>query len=421
MTSAPDLETYRRHAREWLSANLERRDTATPMHLRGGEHHTREDLIPERALQKKLYAAGYAGITWPKEYGGQGLTPEHQRVFAEESRPFRTPDFGHAGSSFGPCGETIIRHASAEFLERHVPKMLAGDELFVQFFSEPSAGSDLAGIMTRAVKDGDRWILTGSKIWTSGAFYADYGMCLARTDWDVPKHRGLTWFAVPVTAKGVTVQPIKEINGEAEFCQEFFDEVEVPENEVIGEVNGGWTVTQTMLLFERSAGQDDPSRVLNVSAGIDPFLVDMAARVGRLQDPLARQLLAQTHVIDWVRLQLGRRIPAMIRKGDRPANGIASYWKLAAGTYEPVRARLVMELSNGAALTWHADAGLDERRPSLDYLNSRVWSIAGGSNEMQRNGISERVLGLPREPSYDTDKPFSEVIRNAQHWSGKPE
>ena len=138
----------------------------------------------------------------------------------------------------------------------------------MQFFSEPSAGSDLAGITTRAVKDGDRWILSGSKIWTSGAFYADYGMCLARTDWDVPKHRGLTWFAVPVTAKGVTVQPIKEINGEAEFCQEFFDEVEVPENEVIGEVNEGWAVAQTMLLFERSAGQDDPSRVIRTSAPV---------------------------------------------------------------------------------------------------------------------------------------------------------
>ena len=147
--------------------------------------------------------------------------------------------------------------------------------------------------------------------------------------------------------------------------------------------------------------------------------MELAARVGRLKDPLARQLLAQAHVIDWVRLQLGRRIPGMIRKGDKPANGIASYWKLVAGIYEPARARLAMDLSNGAALTWHHDAGLDERRDSLNYLNSRIWSIAGGSNEMQRNGISERVLGLPREPSYDTDKPFSEVIRNAQNWAGK--
>jgi alkylation response protein AidB-like acyl-CoA dehydrogenase len=419
MTTAPDLETYRRQAREWLSANLEERDPNEPRNLRGGEHHTREDLLPERALQRKLYEAGYAGITWPTEYGGQGLGPEYERAFAEESRSFRMPEFGHAQTSTGPCGQTIVRHGSPDFLRRHGPRMLAGDELFVQFFSEPGAGSDLAGITTRAVKDGDRWIITGSKIWTSGGFYADYGMCLARTDWDVPKHRGLTWFAVPVTAKGVTVQPIKEINGEAEFCQEFFDEVEVPENEVIGEVNEGWAVTQTMLLFERGAGQDDPSRVINVSSGLDPFLVDLAGRVGRLKDPVARQLLAEAHVMDWVRLQLARRIPGMIRKGGKPANGVASYWKLAAGIYEPARARLAMELSHGAALTWHHDADLDERRHGLNYLNSRVWSIAGGSNEMQRNGISERVLGLPREPSFDADRPFSEVIRNAQNWSGK--
>ena len=419
MSDATDLDTYRQQARKWLSENLEERDPANSQHLRGGGHRDREDFVAERALQKKIYEAGYAGITWPKEYGGQGLGPEYERAFAQESRRFRMPDLGH-GAPSGPCGQTILRHGSPDFLARHIPKMLAGDEFFVQFFSEPGAGSDLAGITTRAVKDGDRWILTGSKIWTSGAFYADYGMCLARTDWEVPKHRGLTWFAVPVTAKGVTVQPIKEINGEAEFCQEFLDEVEIPENEIIGEVNEGWAVTQTMLLFERSAGQDDPSRVINVSTGIDPLLVDLAERVGRLKDPLARQLLAEAHVIDWVRLQLGRRIPAMIAKGDKPANGIASYWKLAAGIYEPIRARLAMDLSHGAALTWHHGADLDERRHSLNYLNSRVWSIAGGSNEMQRNGISERVLGLPREPSFDTDKPFSEVIRNAQNWSGKP-
>ncbi len=161
-----------------------------PLRVRGGGHRTREDFLPERALQKKIYEAGYAGISWPKEYGGQGLTQEHARVFAEEARSFEMPDLGHAGgTTFGACAQTMLRHGSPEFLARHVPRMLAGDELFVQLFSEPSAGSDLAGITTRAVQDGESWVLTGSKVWTSGAAYADYGMCLARTDFDAPKHR----------------------------------------------------------------------------------------------------------------------------------------------------------------------------------------------------------------------------------------
>ena len=149
------------------------------------------------------------------------------------------------------CAPTMLAHASPEFLARHIPKILAGEELWVQFFSEPGAGSDLAGITTRATNDGDEWILNGSKIWSSGAYYADYGMCLARTDWEVPKHRGVTWFAVQIDQPGVTVQPVREINGDAEFCQEFFDDVRLSYDEVIGEINQGWRVAQTMLVFER--------------------------------------------------------------------------------------------------------------------------------------------------------------------------
>ena len=416
MASDPDLESYRRQARAWLAANLDKRARSEPVRLRGGKHRAPEDFLPERALQRRVYEAGYAGITWPKEHGGQGLRPEYAWAFAQEARGYRMPDLGVAGgTTYGPCGQTIIRHASPEFLSRHVPKMLAGDELFVQFFSEPGAGSDLAGVTTRAVRDGDRWVITGSKIWTSGGYYADYGMCLARTDWDVPKHRGLTWFAVPISAKGVTVQPIKEINGDAEFCQEFLDEVEVSDEDVIGEVNQGWSVAQTMLLFERGAGQDDPLHQPAVDAGIDPHLLDVAERAGRLKDPVARQLLAQVHVADWVRVQLGLRITDLLRTSGKPPSGIASYWKLAAGTYEPLRARAVMELGSGSPLVWH-EHDQDGRRAALNYLNSRVWSIAGGSNEMQRNSISERVLGLPREPSFDADKPFSEALHNAKRW-----
>jgi alkylation response protein AidB-like acyl-CoA dehydrogenase len=421
MSEAPGLEAYRSQARQWLSENLEPRDPDKPAHLRGGGTETLEDFLPARALQKKIYEAGYAGIDWPAEYGGQGLTSAHARVFAEEARNFQTPDLGHAGgTTYGPVGKTLLRAASADFLTRHGPRILAADELFCQLFSEPSAGSDMAGIMTKAERDGDDWLVTGSKIWTSGAHYADYGMCLARTNWDAPKHRGLTWFAVPLHGDGVSIRPIREITGGAEFCQEFLDGVRVPGNDVIGEVDQGWTVAQTMLLVERGAGREDP---VNMPATepqhIDPFVLRVAEAAGRLRDPVARQAIAKIHIGAWARTQLGIRIGGLMKSGGKPAAGIASYWKLSEGLRVPERARLLMEIGQGMPLVWEPgdEHGGDMTR---EYLNSRVWSIAGGSNEMQRNAISEQILGLPREPSFDRGKPFREVVHDARDWRLSP-
>ena len=200
----------------------------------------------------------------------------------------------------------MLAHASPDFLRRHIPKMLSGESVWVQFFSEPSAGSDLAGVQTRADRDGDRWILNGAKIWSTGAAYADYGMCLARTNWDVPKHQGLTWFAVRCDAPGVTVQPIREISGGEDFCQEFFDDVELSDDDVIGEVNNGWAVAQTMLIYERggapaSGGLSGGGLVAMQPAKrtLAPDLVDLARRVGRVEDPQVRQLIARAHINDY--------------------------------------------------------------------------------------------------------------------------
>jgi alkylation response protein AidB-like acyl-CoA dehydrogenase len=419
MTDAPDLTEYRLQARAWLADNLERRSGSGAPKARGADHKTVESIGAQRPIQRKLFDGGYAGISWPKEYGGQGRSTAHERVFNEEARGYALPDFGIAGgTTFGVCARTMLAHASPEFLEKHIPAILSGDELWVQFFSEPGAGSDLAGITTRATRDGDRWILNGGKIWSSGAYYADYGMCLARTDWDVPKHRGLTWFAVPTGAPGVTVQPIREINGDTEFCQEFFDDVELTDDDVIGEVNRGWNVAQTMLVFERGGGS---TSILPRPAGrrqLAPDLVALARRVGREKDPSVRQLIARAHVNDYAYTQLTARLAGLMRASKGLDAGVAAYAKLAAGTFTPIRARIGMEVGRAGALLWeHGDVG--QMTPALDYLNGRVMSIAGGTNEMQRNGIGERVLGLPREPSFDTDRPFNEVLRNARHWSGK--
>jgi len=414
-----DVDTFRRQAQEWLAANLERRDPAKSVtRLRGVDHKTVEGIKVERAVQRKLYEGGYAGISFPKEYGGRGLTLAHERAFNEEARPYHTPDLGIAGgTTFGVCSRTLLAHASPEFLQRHVPKILAGEELWVQFFSEPEAGSDLAGIRTRATRDGERWILNGAKIWSSGAYYADYGMCLARTNWDAPKHRGLTWFAVRTDAPGVTIQPITEINGDAEFCQEFFDDVELSDADIIGEVDQGWRVAQTMLVFERGGGGSALTGPA-LPRSLAPDLVSLARRVNRDKDPLVRQLIARAHINDYAQQHLGTRIASRMRAAQGMDAGIAAYGKLAMGTLLPIRARIGMQIGGPEALLWEPN-DIKGMTSSLNYLNGRVMSIAGGTNEMQRNAIGERVLGLPREPSFDSNKPFSEVLRDARNWSGQ--
>jgi alkylation response protein AidB-like acyl-CoA dehydrogenase len=311
----------------------------------------------------------------------------------------------------------MLAHASPEFLSRHIPRVLAGDELWVQFFSEPGAGSDLAGVVSRATKDGDRWILSGSKIWSSGAYYADYGMCLARTNWNVAKHRGLTWFAVKVDKPGVTVQPIRQINGSAEFCQEFLDEVELSDEDIIGEVDQGWSVTRTMLVLERGGGSRAAVVAAPQARKLAPDLVNLARRVGRLGDPEVHQLIGRAHTNDFVQAELLARVVALTRAGAADPGALASYAKLAAGTFVARRARIGIEIGRGAAVAW-SDDDEEAGSASLAYLNGRIRSIAGGTNEMQRNSIGERLLDLPREPSFDTDRPFAEVVRRAADWSG---
>jgi len=410
-----DIEEFRAEARRWIEANLERRSAEE--RLSAGDDKTPEEIAASRVLQHKLFDGGYAGISYPKEYGGRGLTSAHERVWREETLGYVTPDFGGAGYvMFGAIGRSLLAHCTPEFLARHIPKILNGEELWCQFYSEPEAGSDLAGIRTRATRDGDRWILNGAKIWSTGAHHADYAMCLARTDWDVPKHRGLTWFAVSTKAKGVTVRPIVQINGTTGFCEEFLDDVWVTDADVIGEVNQGWTVTQTMLVYERGAGES--SGTPHEPRHLAPDLVELARQAGRINDPIARQAIARAHINAYAQFHLGRAIAERVRASDKPEPAIAAYGKLASGTLQAERARLTVEIGGPQALLW-AEGDRAAMQPAINYLNGRMTAIAAGTNEMQRNGIGERVLGLPREPSFDSTKPFSEVVRDARTWSGK--
>lgn len=415
---ADDLEAYRALARSWAEANLPPR--APGAELRAAHEISPAQLASDRALQQVVYEAGYFGISVPVEYGGQGLSRQHERIWGEESARYAVPAPGGIAShvTLGIVLPTILTHGSAAQKREWIPKMLSGAELWVQLLSEPGAGSDLAGLLTRATRDGDVWVISGTKVWSSGAMSADFGICLARSDWDAPKHRGLTWFKVPLHDERVTVRPVREINGSAEFCEEFLDDVVVDDGDVIGEVNGGWPIANTMLAIERSAGAGRVS----VAAGpsrrrLAPDLVDLATARGLEHDRAVRQLIAKAHTNDYMQVELTRRLGEAMMAGKADPT-VASMIKLGVGINNPIRAALAMEIAGRSGIAW-PEGDTAGSMASVNFLNGRIMSIAGGSNQIQRNIISERILGLPREPTVDSDKPFREVLRDARKWSRK--
>ena len=413
-----ELDAYGAEARAWLEANLPRRD---------GPAMRASDLTPDevaegRALQRRVHEAGYLGITLPVEYGGQGLTAAHERIWRDESAGYALPlPAGIAsGVTLTIVLPTLLAHASEEQKQAWIPAILRGDEIWVQLLSEPGAGSDLAALLTRATRDGDSWVLQGTKVWSSGALHADYGICLARTNWDVPKHRGLTWFKVPLRDPRVTVRPIREINGSSEFCEEFLDDVVVGDDMVIGEVDGGWPIANFMLAVERGSagGEGGGGGGGGGSRRLAPDLVALAEARGADRDPAVRQLVARAQIDDWVQVQLARRVVQAIGAGKADPSA-ASLIKLHLGVVQPARAAIAMEVAGRAGLAWVA-AGDPGHAAAIGFLNGRIMSIAGGSNQIQRNIVSERLLGLPREPSADGDKPFREVLRDAKSWGQRP-
>lgn len=411
-----DLDTFRRRARQWIAANLDRTvDTDGQPRAQLDDRSPRE-IAHARALQRRLFDGGYAGISFPSEYGGRGLSSAHEHVFREEATGYELPDFGGAGNvTFGPIARSMVAHADAAFLHRHLPAILSGEEIWCQLYSEPDAGSDLPGVRTTADPVGDHWRLSGTKVWSTGAYYADWGMCLARTDWNAVKRQGLTWFAVPMNATGLTVRRILQIDGSAGFCEEFLDDVVVGQDAIIGGLNEGWAVAQTMLVYERGAGAEFVGAV--EPQQLAPDLVALAREVGRIHDPLVRQAIARGHEEDFARYHLGRRIAGQLMSAASPHPAIAAYGKLALGVFAADRGRSIMEIAGAEALVWPAAADIPV--PAREFLNARMTCIAAGTNEMQRNAIGERVLELPREPSFDAMKPFNQVLRDARAWDGR--
>ena len=265
------------------------------------------EVAHHRDLQRRLFDAGFAGICFPKEYGGQGLTPAHQQAFNEEIWPYECPARFQV-PTLQPCATLLLDFGTEEQKREHLPAILRGDEIWMQILSEPTGGSDVAGAQTTAVRDGDEWVLNGSKIWTTGAWWADWALCLARTNWDVPKHRGLTVFMLRIHQPSIEVHRIEMLNGSREFCQEFLTDVRVPDTDRVGDVDQGWTVGTRWMFYEKSFGMLPLTTRPTPPAGVDTGggfragararrYVRDARRAGRLDDAATRELIGEAHAL----------------------------------------------------------------------------------------------------------------------------
>jgi alkylation response protein AidB-like acyl-CoA dehydrogenase len=391
LNDSPEQAEFREHVRSWLDAH---KGEAPP---RSGSTDDSDYINARRAWQGKLAEAGLAGATWPKEYGGQGLGPIQQVIIGQEISRAGVPGILD-GIGIGMLGPTIIAHGSDEQKSRYLAPMLHGDEVWCQLFSEPAAGSDLAGIQTRArLNDDGSFALNGQKVWTTNAQFASFGLLLARTDADVPKHKGLTMFIVPMDAEGVTVRGLRQITGEAEFNEVFFDDVTVDAENVVGGVGNGWGTALTTLMFERltigfgSESFGSPTRLAETLGS------DQAAR----RDESVRQTLGEI-LTDMTAVRFtGYRALTALSQGQIPGPeaGLAKVTMVNAGI---TAMDLAVDVLGPEALATDSD---------WYYLTSFLPGLksAGGTEQILRNTIGERVLGLPPEPRLDKGIPFSEL------------
>ncbi len=403
--AAESVEQFRARAREWLADNMPRIDPAYPPAANRDDercwHRARE-------LQKRLFEGGFAGICFPREYGGLGLDYEYQRAFDEESLNYEMPLILNT-PTFTICCATLLDTGGEEQKKRHIAAALRGDEVLVQLLSEPSGGSDLAAVLTRAERKGDRWSITGAKTWSTSAFAADYGLCLTRTDWDVPKHEGLTMFLVPIADPAITLRRITQVNGSTEFCEEFLDGVEVGDDAVVGEVNNGWAVASRQLYHERRAvGQSSEFASGSGSEGGRATPVDyvaLAQRTGQGDNERVRELAGRALVHRAVSEQLSVHVYRRVRDGVLPPAG-GTLIRLFHADTVTLDLNTAFAIAATAAVVGAEGEGLEL---GSRYLSRQAVSIGGGTTEMARNVIAERVLNLPREYAADRGVPFKLV------------
>jgi alkylation response protein AidB-like acyl-CoA dehydrogenase len=388
----PAEEAFRARVREWLRTNLPA-GWGTPACPK--PRTPAEKVAFARQWQQKLYDGGWAGLSWPKDYGGQALSPLQQLMFHEEYFAAGAPDMIDIAIGLNLTGPTLIHHGSEAQKKRFLAPILRGDEVWCQGFSEPGAGSDLAALRTRGEVKGDHLVVNGQKVWTSYARYADWCILIVRTDPDAPKHRGLTFALLDMKTPGITIRPLVEMTGVAWFNEVFFEDVVIPRDMVVGELNRGWEIAITTLSHER--GTVVPYQRLRQHLDGVTALARRLSKDGPLSaGPLVRQRLAQ-HAIDVavLRLSVYRNITQIMRSGRPGPEG--SMLKLLWSELEQRIMESASLLSGAyAQLDEHAPEAYDQGRWQYGYLWSRAATIYAGTSEIQRNIISQRVLGLPR-------------------------
>jgi alkylation response protein AidB-like acyl-CoA dehydrogenase len=393
-TLTPEQESFRDEVRGWLARNLPRDWLER---LRGSDIPRPEAYEFLRDWQRRMYDAGLVGLTWPKEYGGRGLTFVEEMILHEEMALAKAPPVLNI-LAIGMAGPTIIAYGTEEQKKRYPRKMLSCEEIWCQGYSEPNAGSDLASLQTRAVKDGPNYVVNGQKVWTSLAHMADWMMLLARTDPGAPKHKGITYFLLDMKSPGVTVKPLTQITGDAEFNEVYLDNVRVPESQILGGLNNGWAVGLTTLMYERLAlGFGLQVRLRIALDG----LVELARATKKngapvTRDPVMRQKLAQMWIDTEVFKYTGARAITKLLRGEMPGPEASTGKMMWVEGHQRLQ-ELAMEIEGpysqlAKGSPWAVADGLWQHT----FLRSRANSIEGGTTEIQRNIIGERVLGLPK-------------------------
>ena len=364
------------------------------------EEAEREHVRECKAWQRVKYDHGWAGITWPKEYGGRGGTSVQQGIFNQEESRYDVHT-GVFSVGIGMAGPTIIAHGTEAQKKRFLDPMLRGDEIWCQLFSEPNAGSDLAGLRTTAVRDGDEWVVNGQKVWNSGAHYSDWGILLTRTDPDAPKHRGITYFLVDMRTPGIEVRPLRQITGAAHFNEVFLEDVRIPHENILGEPNAGWGPILTTLANERTliGGSQSSVKFSDV--------VELAQRFGANEDPVIRQELVRQFSYEEVLRFLGYRVQTAASKGVSPGPE-SSVLKLLVSRKLEHLGNLVEAIQGPAGMLWHESAEQNGFWQN-QFLGQWASRIGGGTDQIQRNIIGENVLGLPSEPRVDKGIPFRDI------------
>lgn len=407
------VEEFRARARAWIKANLGPVQPRDLTQFCESDEAEVEAVARDRALQRKLFDGGFGGICFPKEYGGQGLTVEHQRAFNEELAGHEFPS-RFVCPTISPCAMVLLEFGTHEQKLRHIPPILKGDAFWVQMLSEPGGGSDVAGSTTSAVRDGDDWLINGSKVWTSRAYWADWGLLLGRTNINAAKHQGLTVFMVPLNAPGLEVHRIERLNGESEACQEFFTDVRVPDAQRLGEIDDGWTVGTRWMYYER-LGHNAPQATrpigLAKASGSDgPSMAGIARKSGRIDDLGAQEMIGEARELEIVGHALSKRL-AEGRASGKSNVDKSSIDRVFRGTAAVRRATIAFDLAGTDALVWDEDEGTGEGLPGMRFLVRQVACIGGGTTEISRNVLAERVLGMPREASGDKGVPFRDIPR----------